>query len=290
MQFSDGNISQIRDALLGPDGDDLIRLMQCLALGTDTEHLGTKPRTMARDLGWLEADGRRTELGICAADSCREYQFWIERDRALPFEGAAPQLAIERFRARRVLEIGSGMGTNLMSFALQGAEVMGVEPVVAYVQMGAIFCEREGITPPEVRQGAAEALPFGDGEFDLVLCVSAHQYFDLSPALAEISRVLGAGGEAIIIGGTLGPYVTGTIARLGSNPRELKGLTITTLNTLSYSWLGRRILPARNGFSTARPIYPARSAMTRMLRRAGLKSASAPAPVGPETCFHVVSG
>jgi SAM-dependent methyltransferase len=166
---------------------------------------------------------------------------------------------------------------------------MGVEPVEAYVQMGTIFCEREGMEPPEVRQGAAEALPFDDGEFDLVLCVSAHQYFDLTPAFTEINRVLASNGEAIIIGGTLWPYFFGTVAELGSNPRNLKGLTITTLNTLSYSWLGRRLVPARNGFSTSRPIYPGQGAMARMLRQAGLEKASPPTPVGTETCFHVKS-
>ncbi|UAB91724.1 class I SAM-dependent methyltransferase (plasmid) [Ruegeria sp. SCSIO 43209] len=289
MKFDVQAIENIREALLGHEGDDLIRFMHDLALGKASEDHGAESRAKARELEWVGSDGHRTELGICAEDSCREYQFWTERQRALPFEGVAPQLAIERFRGRRVLEIGSGMGTNLMSFALQGAKVMGVEPIEAYVQMGAIFCEREGMDPPEVQQGSAEALPFDDGEFDLVLCVSAHQYFDLAPAFAEINRVLASSGEAIIIGGTLWSYFFGTVAELPSNPRKLKGLTITTLNTLSYSWLGQRVVPARNRFSTSRPIYPGRSAMTRMLRRAGLKNASPPTQVETETCFHVKS-
>ncbi len=290
MKFDAQALESIRVALLGSEGDDLIRFMQSMALGKGTGCREEESQAKARELEWLKADGRRTELGICAADSCREYQFWIDRHKDLPFEKAAPQLAIERFRGRRVLEIGSGMGTNLMSFALQGAKVTGVEPVEAYVQMGTIFSEREGIDPPDVRQGAAESLPFDDDEFDLALCVSAHQYFDLAPAFAEINRVLTPGGEAIIIGGTLWPYFAGTIAELPSNPRKLKELAITTLNTLSYSWLGQRVVPARSGFSTSRPIYPRRSALTRILQRAGLKNASAPTQIGTETCFHVKSG
>lgn len=287
MRFSDKKIAQIRRALLGAKSGELIRFMQHRALGMSTEGFAPDPEATLRKLGWLGDDGRRTELGICAADSCREYQFWIERDRRLPFEGAAPQLEIERFRNRKVLEIGSGMGTNLMSFALQGAEVMGIEPVEAYVQIGAIFCEREGIDSPDVRQGVAEKLPFEDGTIDLILCVSAHQYFDLDRALTEFARVLRSGGEALIIGGTLGPYFMGTLANLPSNPRVFKGLTVTTLNTLSYSWLGCRILPARSSFSTARPIYPAQKAMMRMLQRAGLRDVTPPLRIGSETCFHV---
>jgi len=268
MKFSDAELSRIRTALLAEGSQNLIQYMHHRALALPTNDLGQAPEALAHDLGWLEPTGRRTKLGICASDSCREYLFWLERKRVLPFERAAPHLDIEGFRNRKVLEIGSGMGTNLMSFALQGADVVGVEPVEAYAQMGSIFCEREGLSFTETRQGAAEKLPFEDNEVDLILCVSAHQYFDLRPALKEMARVLKPGGEAIIIGGTLDTYFWGTLAELPSNPRAAKGWIITTLNTLSYTWFDHRVLPAKEGFSTARPIYPGKNAMMRMLRLA----------------------
>jgi ubiquinone/menaquinone biosynthesis C-methylase UbiE len=51
----------------------------------------------------------------------------------------------------------------------------------------------------EWRQGAAEALPFPDGEFDLVVCQFALMFFeDRNAALAEMHRVLKPGGRAAL--------------------------------------------------------------------------------------------
>ena len=48
----------------------------------------------------------------------------------------------------------------------------------------------------EWRQGAAERLPFADGEFDLVTCQFALMFFtDRAAALAEMARVLRPGGR-----------------------------------------------------------------------------------------------
>lgn len=288
MKFDNAQLERIRECLLGSNSETIIRYMHAHGLAQATSHFGEDVEQTARELGWISGPaGELTEFGSCAADSCREYQFWIERDRALPFEAAkVPQLDVERFRAREVLEIGSGMGVNLMSLALLGVTAVGVEPVEAYTQLGALLCEREKMAIPEIRKGTAEALPFEDGAFDLVFCVSAHQYFDLKPALSEIARVLRPGGEILIIGGTLGAYIPETCRALISNHKALKPLTTTTLNTLSYTWIGRRIVPTRSRSPTARPIYPTRTAMVRLLRQAGLTKASDPVNVGPETCFH----
>lgn len=288
MRFDNTQIEHIRAALLDPGADELIRYMQAHGLSQDTSGFGAGVVQEAHDLGWIASpSGTLTALGICAADSCREYQFWIERDRALPFAGAAPYLTAEKFRGRAALEIGSGMGANLMSFACEGAHVMGVEPVEAYAQIGAIFCEREGLSFPDVRQGSAEKLPFDDEEIDLILCVSAHQYFDIRPALTEMVRVLRPGGEVIIIGGTLGAYIPGFFFReVLARPSAIKAYVITILNTLSYTTFGRRIIPGRHGFTTTRPIYPTRAAMMRLLRQAGLYEQNPPSWVGSESCFH----
>lgn len=287
MRFDDDTVARARAQLLGPRSDALIGYMQTLSLSRDTGGVDPEVVQVARDLGWIAGPAdQRTELGFCAADSCREYRFWVERDRQLPFAGAAPHLEPERFRDRQVLEIGSGMGCNLMSLAAVGAKTRGLEPVEAYTQLGAIFCEREGLPVPEVRQGSAEDLPFGDGEIDLILCVSAHQYFDIHSALAEMARVLRPGGEVIIIGGTLGSFASGFLREIAERPAAAKAYVITIANTLSYTALGQRIIPGRGKLTTTRPIYPAPRAMRRMLRRAGLREKTRTVKVGQESCFH----
>lgn len=288
MQFTEDRLSDIRTALLGPDGSALIHLMHLKGFGQDTSDAAPASLQLATDLRWIDPDsGVLTPLGTCAADSCREYQFWIERDRKTPFDGYAPHLSPAFFKGRKVLEIGPGMGANLMSIAAAGGEVLGVEPVTAYIQMGAILSEREGLAAPDVRQGAAEDIPFGNASADLILCASAHQYFEILPAFHEIARTLTKGGELLIVGGTFKPYFWGGLKAILQERSGAAAYVITVLNSLSYMAFKTRVIPARTGFSTSRPVYPSQAALMRLLSQTGFEQVSDPVKVGPETCLHV---
>jgi|CXWL01.1.fsa_nt_gi ubiquinone/menaquinone biosynthesis C-methylase UbiE len=98
----------------------------------------------------------------------------------------------------RIIEIGAGTGANLAHY--QHAErVICTEP-------SAPMRERlepriaAAAVPIEVRDAAAESLPFDDAEFDvavstLVLCTVG----DVSATLAEVRRVLKPGGQLVFI-------------------------------------------------------------------------------------------
>lgn len=286
MQFSPDDLVQMQRYSIFKNTPDLIEFMQCMALGKPTKSFDPQVGQVAQDLGWIDPETHAlTELGGFAADSCREYIFWLERDRALPFEGAAPHLSKSHFAGKSVVEIGCGMGANLMSLADVAQSVAGVEPVAAYGQFGALFRQREKMAPLDVRQGTAEALPFEDAQFDIVLCVSAHQYFDICPAFKELASLVKPGGQLMIIGGTLDTYLGLALGEVLRRPAALKPIVITALNTLSYMALRRRILPARGVATTSRPIYPMRGSMRRWLREAGLTPETSMARIGPETCF-----
>jgi SAM-dependent methyltransferase len=267
----------------------LIRFMAHQSLGAQAVEAPAEIGRQATDLGWVDArTGARTTLGTLISDSCREYLFWKERDGALPFEDALPHLARATFEGKYVAEIGAGMGANLMSLSGTAGRLCGVEPVAAYVQLGRIFREREGIEDVEIRLGGAEDLPFEDGELDLVLCVTAHQYFDLNAALQEIARVIRPGGELIILGGTLGQYAADVGLRVvRSGGRRSREYVITLVNTLGYQALGRRLLPSRGAFSTSRPIYPSVGFMTRHLQAAGFETLAPPQRAAGERCFYL---
>lgn len=286
MKLDAQQLDAARAALTGPQGDTLIRFMAGQSVARDGAVSDDEIKALARDCGWLAAQSdQRTTLGFMVSDSCREYLFWRERDRALPFENSQPHLSDALFKGKYVVEIGSGMGANLMSLAHRTGRLCGVEPVEAYVQLGAIFCACEGLAPPETHIGGAEALPFETGALDLVLCVSSHQYFDIIPAFAEFARVLKPGGELVIIGAVFSSYAR----RVPDHVRSegAKAVTITLLNSRSYTGFGKRLIGNRGAFSTSRPIYPTAPAMLRWLRKAGFEQVNPPAPVGPETCFHV---
>lgn len=273
--------------LQGHGSDALITFMAGQSVVVDAAGDMSDAKAKAVELGWLDpVTGQRTTLGFLVSDSCREYLFWQQREKKLPFENALPHLKRAVFEGKYMCEIGAGMGANLMSLAGPQTRLCGVEPVEAYVQLGDIFRTREGMAPIEMRAGGAEALPFETDELDLVLLVSAHQYFDIHVALKEIARVLKQGGELILIGASFSSYLKHAGGAVMTGKSDPKAFLITVINTLSYTALGRRIIPSRSGFSTSRPIYPTRAAMVRWMRAVGLEQLEPPDAVGPETCYY----
>ena len=269
MEFDGTTFEQARAALLGQESDRLIACLAAFNLGqpvTDDDALA-----QAAHLNWILPDSHNlTRLGWLVSDSCREYLFWLERGRRLPFLGFTDALTELAFQGKAVLEIGAGMGANLMSLSPLAKSVEGLEPVAVYRQMGAILREREGLNTVRQGPGRAEALPHADGSFDAVLCVSAHQYMELSPAFSEAARVLRPGGELILIGGVLGKYMREVTRDLLSHPYKLRPGLVTLVNTLGYMTVGRRVFPARDGTTTSRPIYPPAPSICRLLLEAGL--------------------
>ncbi|WP_170605721.1 class I SAM-dependent methyltransferase [Ruegeria arenilitoris] len=288
--WTDEHQSQIRSKLLGEGSGDLIRYMLQKNMKVEIDGISAGAIQSAVELGWIDETTQEiTPAGSMVADSCREYSFWLERDKVLPFEGAAPHLTASYFEDRIVMEVGPGMGANLMSLAKAGSQVLGVEPIEAYAKMGRIFAEREGLRSPDIQYGRAEALPFPDSKLDIVLFVTSHQYFDIHRALTEIFRVLRPGGELIIVGATLWSYCSNNIGFVTDSFGLARAYALTVINTGSYTFFGKRIVPARHGnVSTSRPIYPSRAAMRRWLTGAGLIECSPDCKVGAETCFHYI--
>ncbi len=102
--------------------------------------------------------------------------------------------------AARVLDLGCGAGHVSFHVASLVKEVVAYDlsqQMLDVVSRAAL--ERE---LPNIRtvRGAAERLPFADGEFDYVLSrYSAHHWSDLGQALREVRRVLKPGGVAAFI-------------------------------------------------------------------------------------------
>jgi SAM-dependent methyltransferase len=285
MQLSEADLGQARRILLQSDLDQLARLMTRLQFRSAP----AATRTAAEELGWLQpGSDTLTEKGWFGADVCREFVFWLDRDRRLPFGELAPTLETGALAGKSVLEIGSGSGMNLMSLARICPNVVGLEPVGIYRQLGTILAEVEGLGQIRTEAGQAEALPFDDNSFDVVLCVSSHQYFDLRPALDEIARVLRPGGEAILISGTLGSYALGGMRKLAviRSVKSARSYAVTLVNTLGYRVFGKRVLVRRSKWSTAYPVYPSQRSMARLLAGAGLPLHHAPLRIGTETCFR----
>lgn len=124
-------------------------------------------------------------------------QVEAERYRLEPF---IPSFAeFERWRGKRVLEIGVGLGTDFVRFARAGALVTGIDLTEAAAALVRRRLELEGLEG-DVRAADAEALPFPDASFDLVYSWGVlHHTPDTERAVAEVRRVLAPGGEARIM-------------------------------------------------------------------------------------------
>lgn len=286
MELSAAEFAEVREALLGPQSDAIVDAVFAIATGS-AAGLAPQAEAFVRQAGWVEGDPPKlTKRGYLVSDSIRERVFWLGRDRKLPCEGMVPHLSAAYYAGKSILEVGAGSGTHLMSLGAVTDRAVGLDPVPIYRQLAEIFCEKDALRPVDIRTGLAEALPFEDASFEMVLCITAHQYMELKPALAEMVRVLKPGGELQIIGGHLASFAAeGLKPVLRGSPRAAKDYAVTIANTLSYSLVKKRIVGGGKKGTTGYPIYPIASTMNRMLKGCGLEPLHAVARAYPELCY-----
>jgi ubiquinone/menaquinone biosynthesis C-methylase UbiE len=99
----------------------------------------------------------------------------------------------------RVLEVAPGPGYLAIEMARPGrVQVTGLDISHTFVAIATENARNAGVTA-DFRQGDAARMPFETESFDLVVCQAAFKNFTLPhTALAEMHRVLRAGGTAVI--------------------------------------------------------------------------------------------
>jgi ubiquinone/menaquinone biosynthesis C-methylase UbiE len=123
-------------------------------------------------------------------DDLDEYRF--DKLRYLP-----QVVDFNGFRGQRLLEIGCGVGIDLIRFAKGGARVTGVDLAPQSIQLAKKNFELRGLHA-ELHVMNGEALEFDDGSFDVVYAHGVLQYTAHAEKMAkEMHRVLKPGGQAI---------------------------------------------------------------------------------------------
>lgn len=105
--------------------------------------------------------------------------------------------AVTKLRGVRILDIGCGDGGLARQLAAEGASVTGVDP-----NEQAIAKARTVVPEARFEVATAEALPFVDRRFDLVVMLNALHHVPVAlmdTALAEACRVLRDEGNLIIL-------------------------------------------------------------------------------------------
>jgi len=114
------------------------------------------------------------------------------REYAVIIAGYAPKGA-------SVLEVAPGPGFLSIELAKNGFSVTGVELSADFVEIEKRNAVESGVSI-DFRQGNASELPFGDGEFDFIVCSAAFKNFkEPLKALNEMYRVLKPQGTALIL-------------------------------------------------------------------------------------------
>jgi ubiquinone/menaquinone biosynthesis C-methylase UbiE len=104
------------------------------------------------------------------------------------------------YRGRTLLEVGCGIGTDLVRFAQGGARVTGVDLSSTAIDLAQRNFALHDVAPEELRVANGEALPYADHTFDVVYGHGVIQYTADAPRLiAECHRVLKPGGEGIFM-------------------------------------------------------------------------------------------
>jgi 2-polyprenyl-3-methyl-5-hydroxy-6-metoxy-1,4-benzoquinol methylase len=111
-----------------------------------------------------------------------------------------PQIVdFSAYQGKQLLEVGCGVGIDLIRFARAGAIVTGVDLADTSVELARQNFEQNHLSA-DLRLMNGEALVFADNSFDVVYAHGVLQYTaDAWKMVCELHRVLRPGGEAIFM-------------------------------------------------------------------------------------------
>lgn len=99
----------------------------------------------------------------------------------------------------RALDIATGGGHTALAFAPHVATVVASDLTLPMLQAAEAFIRSKGMANVTFERADAEALPFGDAEFDIVTCrIAPHHFPNPDRFVAEVARVLRPGGRFVL--------------------------------------------------------------------------------------------
>jgi SAM-dependent methyltransferase len=130
----------------------------------------------------------------------REFFDSVERHRYIEYAPWMPRLMeFDKFRGKRLLEIGCGMGTDLLQFARGGAHCTGIDLTPRSVEITRHRFRLYGADGTFMISDG-ERLPFRSESFDVVYSNGVlHHTPNTAGAIREVHRVLRPGGIAKVM-------------------------------------------------------------------------------------------
>lgn len=100
------------------------------------------------------------------------------------------------FGQQEILEVGCGGGLLCEELARRGLVVTGIDPSQAALEEARLYVQKSFLgANAYFETGSAEALPYADGSFSVIICLDTLEHVsDLRACIKEIARVLAPGG------------------------------------------------------------------------------------------------
>ena len=119
-----------------------------------------------------------------------------------------------------LLEVGYGSGIFLPELARRSRRLAGID-IHGESRRVEEMLSRLGIEA-DLREASLFEMPFADGEFDALVCLSVLEHItELDAALTEFRRVLRPGGVAVLGFPVRNPITDAFFRAVGYNPREI---------------------------------------------------------------------
>ncbi len=224
---------------------------------TDTS--AVEPRYLAmleaERAGWWSSDNFDTWKNLYVSEYARG--FYVLDTLAKYVSGFDPD-------GLRVLDVGCGDAGVLIAFAERGARTAGIELDEKSLERGRLRAAEHGVEV-DLRSGVAEALPWDDGSFDLIILDNVLEHVrDREQTLREIRRVLRPEGLLYMV--TPKPF---SLYSLWNDPHyDLAGLVL--LPRALQIWYFERVRGGGRGTYDVE-VIPTRWRIRRMLRAEGFR-------------------
>jgi ubiquinone/menaquinone biosynthesis C-methylase UbiE len=123
----------------------------------------------------------------------------VERQRYTGDDFMPEVVGFDRWKGKRILEVGCGLGTDLLQFVRGGAEVYAIDLTTRGASLTRKRLQLYGYKG-ELVVGDSEKLPFASDFFDLVYSWGViHHTPDTEAAAREIVRVCKPGGRVLVM-------------------------------------------------------------------------------------------
>jgi len=197
--LASATLTEIREAILPPAGEVLLRFLRDIYYGQQGEGSGgTYPAEVAlraQELGLIggsEGKHTLTDQGYIVGNVAKEYCNWIDHGRSMPTP-RPPQSMID---GKDVLDLGCSFGRWLWEFQQTANSVVGLELQPEYVELGSALARCEGIEPPLIHKSGIEQLDqyIDDASKDFVFSRLVFNHVDLRTTLPKVAAVLRPGG------------------------------------------------------------------------------------------------